>query len=170
VTTEKHHAGSNRTARWDARFIALCDHISGWSKEEGKRVGSVIVGPWDEIRSTGFNGFPRGVNDDDSSRHDRESGSKYIWSSHAERNAIFNAARVGIPLFGCRIYSNYFPCVECAKAIIQSGLSAVISRPPDLTDSRWADEFKTSIVLFDEAGIECRFESRPEDGTGSFKR
>lgn len=165
MTTENDRAASHRTARWDARFIALCDHIAGWSKEEGKRVGSVIVGPWDEIRSTGFNGFPRGVEDGDITRHDRESGSKYIWSSHAERNAIFNAARVGIPLFGCKIYSNYFPCVECAKAIIQSGLSAVISRPPDLTDSRWADEFKISTILFYEAGIECRFVPGPENAT-----
>ncbi len=145
--------------------MLLCNHIADWSKESGKRVGAVIVGPWHEIRATGFNGLPHGLNDDVPLRHDRESGAKYLWSSHAERNAIFQAARIGVSISGCHMYSSCFPCVECAKAIIQSGLTVVIAPAPDLADIKWGSEFRISGEMFTEAGIEYRpyGASTPED-------
>jgi dCMP deaminase len=150
-------ASPAKHGHWDVKFLELCEHIACWSKESGKKVGAVIVGPWNEIRSTGFNGFPRGIDDADLSRHDRDTGAKYLWSSHAERNAIFNAARVGIPLFGCGMYSNYFPCIECAKAIIQTGISRLVTRPPDLSDPKWGSEFEFSKMLFNESGVVFSF-------------
>ena len=107
--------------------MLLAHQIAHWSKESGRRVGAVIVGPDKEIRSTGFNGFPRGVRDDIPERHSRETGAKYLWSSHAERNAIYNAARIGVSVKGCVMYVPWYPCVECAKAIIQSGICEVVS-------------------------------------------
>ena len=76
--------------------MLLAHHLATWSIEKGRRVGTVIVGPDNEIRSTGFNGLPRGVRDDLEERHSRVTGAKYIWSCHAEQNAIFNAARIGV--------------------------------------------------------------------------
>jgi dCMP deaminase len=141
---------------WDKRFMLLAHHLADWSKEEGRRVGSVIVGPDKEIRATGFNGLPRGVNDDIPARHSRETGAKYKWSSHAERNAIYNAARVGTPLKGCTIYVPFFPCVECAKAIIQAGIVELVAYAPDYSDLKWAEDFQISVEMFKEAEVSVR--------------
>lgn len=124
-----------RDRKWDERFMLLAHHLAHWSIEQGRRVGTVVVGPDNEIRSTGYNGLPRGVNDAVEERHSRITGAKYIWSCHAEQNAIFNAARIGIALKGCAIYVPWFPCVECAKAIIQSGISEVVGYEPDRPNS-----------------------------------
>src|SRR5438105_3863543 len=132
---------------WDTRFMLLAHHIAGWSKERGRRVGVVIVGPDNEVRSTGFNGFPRGVNENIESRHSRETGEKYFWSCHAEQNAIYNAARIGVPLSGCKIYVPWFPCVECAKGIIQSGLLELIAYEPDYTDEKWGPDFLRVVEM-----------------------
>jgi dCMP deaminase len=148
-------------ATWDQRFITLAHHLAGWSKEQGRLVGAVVVGPDNEIRSTGFNGLARGVRDDVEERHNRETGAKYLWSVHAENNAIYNAARVGVPLKGCRIYVSWFPCVECAKAIIQVGLSELIGHEPDLNDARWGKEFALVLEMLGEAGVKVRYLPRP---------
>jgi dCMP deaminase len=65
------------------------------------------------IRSVGYNGFVRGVDDDIASRHERPA--KYSWIEHAERNAIYNAARFGVPLTGATCYVNWFPCIDRAR-------------------------------------------------------
>ena len=76
--------------KWDGRFIELAKHISGWSKDPSTKVGCVVVGEDREIRSTGFNGFPRGIEDDSDRLEDREQ--KYPLICHAEENAIMHAA------------------------------------------------------------------------------
>src|SRR5580692_10082509 len=142
---------------WDQRFMLLAHHLAGWSKENGRRVGAVIVGPDNEVRSTGFNGFPRGVRDDVEERHSRETGAKYVWSCHAEQNAIFNAARVGTSLNGTRIYVPWFPCVECTKAIIQSGISELVAYKPGAPDPKWANDFVVATEMLKEAKVAVRF-------------
>ena len=142
---------------WDKRFMLLAHHIADWSKETGRHVGSVIVGPDHEVLSTGYNGLPRGVNDDVIERNSKENGAKYIWSSHAERNAIYNAARVGISLRGTTIYVPWFPCVNCAKAIIQSGISELVAYDPDLRESKWGEEFEIARTMFKESGVKVRY-------------
>jgi dCMP deaminase len=149
-----------REAKWDQRFLDLAFEISSWSKESGRRVGAVVVGPDREIRATGYNGLPRGVDDDRPERHSRRTGAKYLWSSHAERNAIYNAARVGTALKGCTIYVQMFPCHECAKAIIQAGITCVVTAPPDLADPQWRESFDISATMFKEAGLTVR--QRPQ--------
>jgi dCMP deaminase len=148
-------------AKWDQRFLDLAFEISSWSKESGRRVGAVVVGPDREIRATGYNGLPRGVDDDRPERHSRRTGAKYLWSSHAERNAIYNAARVGTALKGCTIYVQMYPCHECAKAIIQAGIACVVTAPPDLADPQWRESFDISATMFKEAGVKVR--KRPQD-------
>lgn len=142
--------------KWDERFMLLAHHLATWSMEKGRRVGAVIVGPDHEIRSTGYNGLPRGVRDDLEERHSRVTGAKYVWSCHAEQNAIFNAARVGVALKGCTIYVPWFPCVECTKAIIQCGITELVAYAPDRPNSNWAEDFSISGQMLKEASIEVR--------------
>ena len=111
---------------------------------------------WNDIRSTGYNGFARGVNDDVAERHSRETGAKYFWSCHAEQNAIFNAARIGVPLKGCTIYVPWFPCVECTKGIIQSGIAELVAYAPDRPESNWALDFSIADMMLKEAGVAVR--------------
>jgi dCMP deaminase len=151
------------SSAWDKRFMLLAHQIAHWSKEKGRRVGAVVVGPDKEIRSTGFNGFPRGVRDDVEARHSRETGAKYLWSSHAERNAIYNAARIGVALKGCVMYVPWFPCVECAKAIIQAGICEVVAYEPDYAEPKWGADFGVVQEMFREAGVTVRYMARLED-------
>lgn len=139
--------------------MGLAREIARWSKDRSRGVGCVIVGPTNELRSTGFNGFPRGVNDEVENRHERPA--KYKWTEHAERNAIYNAARVGIPLDGCRMYLPWFPCMECARAIIQSGILELICIKPDSADAQWDADFAEVPQMLSEGGIRVRLWQDP---------
>jgi dCMP deaminase len=141
-------------ADWDHRFMELARHVATWSKDKSRQVGCVIVGPDNVVRAIGFNGFPRGLNDDDEARHQRPA--KYLWTEHAERNAIYTAARNGVALAGTRMYLPWFPCVDCARAIAQSGIVELNVNAPDLSDPQWGDSFGVSIELLDEAGVRVR--------------
>jgi dCMP deaminase len=139
---------------WDAKFLKLAMHIASWSKDQSSKVGAVIVGPDNEIRATGYNGFPRGACDTIASRNSRPD--KYLWTEHAERNAIYNAARVGIALDGCSMYLPWFPCVDCARAIVQTGIKILVAAIPDWNHQQWGLHFKVAKELFDEVDIELR--------------
>ncbi len=78
---------------------------------------------------------------------------KYFWVEHAERNAIYNAARAGIPIAGCKMYLPWFPCMDCARAIVQSGIEALVAMEPNVGDPKWGEDFKRAISLFKEAGV-----------------
>ncbi len=142
-------------ADWDSRFMNLARHIATWSKDRSRQVGCVIVGPDNEIRAYGFNGFPRGVDDDTEGRHARPA--KYKWTEHAERNAIYNAARIGTPLQGCRMYLPWFPCMDCARALVQSGIVELICFKPDLLDPKWGGDFADVPLLLEEADVKVRW-------------
>ena len=141
----------NGDAIWDNRFMNLALHISSWSKDRSVGVGCVIVGPDKEVRSTGFNGLPRGCDDNDDERQERPL--KYKWFEHAERNAIFNAARIGVSLNDCTAYVPWFPCVDCTRAIIQSGISRIVALEPDFDNDTWGEDFKISVQMISEAGL-----------------
>jgi dCMP deaminase len=141
-------------ADWDNRFMELARHIATWSKDQSRQVGCVIVDPHNIVRAVGFNGFPRGLNDDDESRHQRPA--KYLWTEHAERNAIYSAARSGVPLAGTRMYLPWFPCVDCARAIVQAGIVELYVLIPDLSDPQWGESFIVAKEMLDEAGVRIR--------------
>lgn len=128
------------------------------SKDRSTKLGAVILGPGFEIRAMGYNGFPRGVDDSVESRHERPA--KYSYTEHAERNAIYNAARVGTPLDGCRLLleSPIGCCCDCARAIINVGITQVIiSRQDDddqLRQRRWEANDPIVSEMFNEAGVE----------------
>jgi dCMP deaminase len=136
---------------WDDRFLELAHHVGQWSKDESRKVGCVIVGPHREVRAIGYNGFPRGIDDDASDRNERPA--KYLWTEHAERNAIYQAARIGTPLDGCSMYLEWFPCMACARALVQVGIARLVATRPDMLDPRWGEEFATALALLKEAKI-----------------
>jgi dCMP deaminase len=86
-------------------------------------------------------------------RFDRASGEKFFWFEHAERNAIYNAARVGIAVAGCTIYINRFPCSDCARAIIQSGIETICCPAKPTNDGALDHSFSVAEVLIGEAGV-----------------
>jgi dCMP deaminase len=141
-------------ADWDARFLELARHISGWSKDPSTKVGCVVVGPDREIRSTGFNGFPRGIEDNVDRLANREM--KYPLVCHAEENAIMHAARIGVALKGCVAYVTWPPCTRCARSLIQAGIREIVY-PADLViPDRWIDDFRISSGMLTEAGLLVR--------------
>jgi dCMP deaminase len=143
-----------KLTKWDHRFLAMTNLVAGWSKDRSTHVGAVIVGRGREVISTGYNGFPRGTNDDVSARHERPA--KYLWTEHAERNAIYNAARRGIQTDGATMYLLWFPCADCARAIIQSGIAELVAEQPNLNDPRWGESFVSSMEMLTEAGVTLR--------------
>lgn len=136
------------------------------SKDRSTKLGAVILGQGFEVRAMGYNGFPRGVNDLVEDRHDRPL--KYKYTEHAERNAIYNAARVGTPLEGCRILldSPIFVCSDCARAIINVGIRQVILiRRADADferQQRWNDDELVSRTMFEEAGVDVVYITEEE--------
>jgi dCMP deaminase len=139
--------------KWDKYFMKMADHAASLSKDESTKLGCVIVGPDHEVRSMGFNSFPRGVNDDVPERQQRPL--KYKWFEHAERNAVYNAARVGIPLKGCVLYCAWPPCTDCARAIIQSGIVEVVVLTLEVPE-RWCEDVGVSLQMLGEAGVVIR--------------
>lgn len=144
----------------DQVFMELAYCMAQLSKDESTHIGAVIVGPAHEIRSMGYNSFPRGINDDVPERQKRPR--KYFFFAHAEANAVFNAARVGIPLEGCRLYTNGTPCDKCTQAIIGAGISEVIIDADwerefnRLGSAEWLEAHKASRAMLKEAGIKVR--------------
>ncbi|CAA6604017.1 Uncharacterized deaminase in luxG 3'region [Rhodospirillaceae bacterium LM-1] len=136
---------------WDRRFIALAAHIAAWSKDPSTKVGCVVVGPDREILTTGYNGFPRGVTDDPKRM---ERPAKYLWTSHAEENAVAHAARIGVSLKGCTAYVTHCPCSRCARSLIQSGVRRVVY-PNEARGTVGMDmsEFEVAAIMFSEAGV-----------------
>lgn len=143
------------SANWDQRFMDLARLVASWSKDRSRKVGAVIVGPGREVVAVGYNGFPRGVDDAVESRHERPA--KYRWTEHAERNAIYNAARTGASLAGTTIYLPWYPCMDCARAIVQAGILEVVAIEPDWNDPKFADDFRDVPALFTEACVAVRF-------------
>ncbi|NNE79385.1 MAG: dCMP deaminase [Silicimonas sp.] len=139
---------------WADRFMGLCDHVAGWSEDRDFQVGCVIVGPDGyEVRATGYNGLPRGVRGEDDARFDRASGEKFFWFEHAERNAVYNAARAGVSLQGCTAFVNRFPCADCGRALIQSGIAQVVAPPIPKADGALDYSFQVSHTMLQESGL-----------------
>jgi dCMP deaminase len=146
--------------QWDSRFLELARFVGQWSKDRSRKVGCVIVGPYREIRAVGYNGFPRGADDSPDERHQRPT--KYLWTEHAERNAIFQAARVGIAVQGCTMYLPWFPCMDCARAIAQSGIARLVALRPDSKDPEWGEQFQAALELLEETeGLEMVWADAP---------
>lgn len=140
---------------WDDRWMGLARHVSGWSKDRSRQVGCVIVDPRQVLVSIGWNGFPRGVNDNVDARHHRPA--KYQWTEHAERNAIANAAAKGVSTLGCTIYLPWYPCADCARMIVQAGIGQMVCVEPDWNDPQYGSDFKMVREMLLETATLVRF-------------
>jgi dCMP deaminase len=142
---------------WHQYFFNLLIPIAAKSKDESTKIGCVVVGPDNEIRTTGYNSFPRGIDDSIASRQTRPE--KYFFMEHAERNAIYNAARIGVSLKNCRLYVDRHPCDGCARGIVQSGIREVIidadadSFKEQGFNDRWKESIGYARQILDEAKV-----------------
>ncbi len=135
---------------WDEYFMGIAMLSAQRSKDPSTQVGACIVSSENKILSVGYNGMPRSC-DDDVYPWDREGealDTKYMFVCHAELNAILNYS--GSNLRGSKVYVTLFPCNECAKALIQSGVSEVI-----YYSDKYSDSFSTLAAkrMFESAGI-----------------
>ena len=126
------------------------------SKDPSTKVCALILDKdsW-APRTWGYNGMPRKADETRVERWERPE--KYKWVEHAERNAIANCARLGIATEGATMVVNMFPCIECARMIVQAGIKNLITIEPDLNnerDVRWKEDYERSRQLFQECEIE----------------
>lgn len=137
------------------KYMEIVNAVAQLSKDQSTKVGALVIGPSKEVRSLGYNGAPRGCTADEDSRGVSRP-EKYFWFSHAELNAITNAARVGTPLDGCSIIVTHPPCMDCARAIVQAGIKHVFCPEPDLAfEERWDEHLRRTTLLFSECGVKC---------------
>ena len=119
--------------------MELAKAVASWSKDPSKKIGAVAIGSKGQVLAQGFNGFPRGIDDNDERLNDRETKYKYV--VHAEMNLIYNATFNGISLDGSTVYVYGLPiCSECAKGLIQVG-------------EKWLKSLELSVALLNESGI-----------------
>jgi len=145
------------TNEWNRKFLELAAHVAQWSKDPSTKVGAVIVRPDRTITSVGYNGFPRGVADNEARYANRET--KYGMVVHAEINAILNAKE---DMAGHSIYV-YPPfitpptCDRCAVAVIQSGIKEVVGYAPNPDTvkkyAHWNGAIDRARLMYEEAGI-----------------
>jgi dCMP deaminase len=138
---------------WDEYFINIAEQVKLKSKDKRTQIGVVVVGKDNEIVSTGYNSFARGINDNLDERQERPE--KYYWFEHAERNSIYNAARIGVSTLGTTMYMTCgMSCSDCARAIINSGVSKIVLRKgKGAKGNKWNESAERSMKMFEEAGV-----------------
>lgn len=139
--------------KWDEYFMGIALLSAKRSKDPHTQVGACIVNDKNKIVGAGYNGLPAGCDDDEFPWQKQGDflATKYPYVCHAELNAILN--NIGIDLSGCKIYTALFPCNECTKAIIQSGIREVIYLSDKYAET---DTAKASRLMLEKAGLICR--------------
>lgn len=135
----------------EQQLLAVARRVAEDSPDRSRKVGAVIVDPNGDIVAVGCNTLPEGVEHSDEflSRP-----AKYDWTEHAERNAIFEVAKsVGKSTHKCSMVLPWFPCVQCSRAIVQAGISRVVSPYPDVSDPNWGEEFVTALRILEKGGV-----------------
>ena len=135
-------------------FKGIVELVSGLSDDPSRGVGTIIVDQNNNILSYGSNTIPTGVIKD----VDRvNKPNKYKWIEHSERNAIYSAVKRGISLDGSKMYCTYFPCCDCARAIIQSGIIELITSKPDINHEKWGESWNLASLMLEESGVKIRY-------------
>lgn len=137
---------------WDECFMQMSHIIAGRSKDPNTQTGSVVADQENIVVGLGYNGWPRGieVNRLPWEREGKFLDTKYAYVVHAEENAIYNANK---NTKGCKLYCTLFPCNECAKTIIQNGITEVIYESDKYKD---VDAFIASRKMLELAGVKLR--------------
>ena len=145
------HVNNNMDTSKAEKYLQLVEFQAElFSKDPSTKVAALVLDNNQNIRSTGFNGLPRGF-EETTERWSKPT--KYDYVVHAEANAICSAARNGATLAGCTLFSTLFPCNECAKLIIQAGIAKIVTRKPE-ENSSWLSSFEKSREMFDECSVE----------------
>lgn len=147
---------------WDEYFMAIAKLSAMRSKDPSTQVGACIVDKNNRILSIGYNGAPNGYNDDifPWDREGNELETKYPYVVHAERNAILNYRGSNKDLEGAKIYVDLFPCNECAKEIIQSGIKEVYYLEDKYANTNGVIASKR---LFDACGVKYKCLKKEKD-------
>jgi dCMP deaminase len=141
----------------DVGCFAICQEEASMSLDRETKIGCVVLSPEREIRTRGHNTLPLGIKPDPVERLRRPD--KYTWTEHAERNAIYAAARFGIPLEGCTMYVDLMPCIDCARGIIQSGIREVVvskDRMQAYSNLSYREQHVVAASMLKEAGVKLR--------------
>ena len=139
------------TKTWSEYFLEMAHLVASKSKDPNTKVGCVVITEDKVVAATGYNGLPRGVED----RPERmERPAKYLWTNHAEENAVAQAARVGAKLKGGTAYVTHMPCSRCARTLIQAGIIKVVI--DNGSTSMPMEEFDVAMKMFREAGVELQ--------------
>ena len=125
---------------------------SSLSPNRVRQVGAVLVAR-DGTEIAACNTFPAGVRDLDD-RH--EGDGRFVWMEHAERHAIFEAARRGVATAGAHLTTTFFPCIDCARAIVDAGVACLDTPAPDFDDAVWGASFERSLTILAEGGVVIR--------------
>ena len=137
--------------KWDIRFLEMAKLVSSWSKDPSTQVGAIAVRNRTVI-AQGYNGFPRGMSDEQF-RYEQKP-LKYKMIVHAEMNLIYNAADNGVSLKGSTVYVVGLPaCRDCAKGLIQVGVERVVMPMRENLDDKWSVSCADAQSFFDEAGV-----------------
>ena len=135
------------STKWHYRHLAAAELVASWSKDPSTKVGARIVDAQHRVISEGFNGPPRGVNDDPNIDRD----TKLRRTIHAEKNAILFAQR---DLTGATLYVTHFPCSQCAAFIVQAGIKQVVTHAPEQAFyERWGVDIEEAYRIFCDAGV-----------------
>jgi dCMP deaminase len=138
---------------WDEFYLDMADVIAARSKDRSAHIGAVLVKD-NAVISMGYNGFPRGVDDNVEARHERPA--KYSYTEHGERNAIYNAARQGTATLGSTMYTQGVPCADCSRAVIQAGCRRLVARwqANEKIFPAWIESCAKGREMLEEAGVE----------------
>jgi dCMP deaminase len=150
-----------RKSKWDARYLSVADLVATWSRDPNKQVGCVIVND-NQIVSTGYNGFPRGVNDSEHRLNDKSL--KLQISLHGEENAVLFADRHDLK--GATAYITHSPCSHCAARLIQVGIKRIVAKEKIFTGS-WAASVQLARIIANEAGVQA---ARHDEGERAARR
>lgn len=142
------------------RLLEHAIEAAARSPNQIRKVGAVLVTADRRTEIASCNTFPPGVRN----LPERVVGdNRFIWLEHAERAAIFEAARRGLATDGGTLVSTYFPCTDCARAIIQAGLKSVATPRPEFDDPVWGESFRTSAALLAEGAVDVIYLSEGQD-------
>ena len=140
--------------KWDKRFLEIVHIMTSWSKDPSTKCAALIVRPNRSIVSFGVNNFPQGIEDKPERLNDRPL--KYELVVHSEENALLHARE---KVVGYTMYCSTVPCCRCAMSMIQMSIGQVICiAPSEDYISRWGESIKKTLALFEEAGVQVRWE------------
>lgn len=135
-------------------YIKLVKDEALKSKDTGAQVAAVLIDKHGNTLLSRHNSFPTGVADTPERRARPE---KYSYTEHAERNAIYAAARKGYALEGGTIVQSWYPCADCARGIVQAGIIRVFCQRPNFEDPRWGSTFKAGEIILREGRVMVDF-------------